>query len=132
MKEFFGEFTRAINITGDRVTAYRVWRKQQSYFGRPITVATINYELALLRRAFKLALKAGKVSVEPSIELPDPKNARKGFFERPEFEAIRDQLPDYLKPMATAAFLTGWRTKVRIAHPAVAALQAWDAAARSR
>jgi integrase len=34
---------------------------------------------------------------------------RLGFFERAEFEAVRDQLPDYLKSLLTFYYWTGWR-----------------------
>lgn len=61
---------------------------------RPRATLLLNLELALLRRAFRLAARAGKVAVRPEIEM---------------FEAVRDQSPDYLKPLAEAGFLTGWR-----------------------
>ncbi|HLW71070.1 MAG TPA: site-specific integrase [Candidatus Binataceae bacterium] len=38
-------------------------------------------------------------------------NARKGFFEADQYRAIIEQLPEYLKPVAMAAYITGWRTK---------------------
>ena len=36
-------------------------------------------------------------------------NVRQGFFERSEFVAFRDALPDHLKPVVTFAYFTGWR-----------------------
>jgi len=36
-------------------------------------------------------------------------NTRKGFFEHEDFLALRDMLPDYLKPVITFAYHTGWR-----------------------
>lgn len=112
LHEFFGEFSRATDITPDRITAYCVWRQtQKSQFKRPITNATVNYELSMLRRAFNLAAKAGKVAAVPDFDMLEIDNVRQGFFERLEFEAIRDQLPDYLKPVVEAAYATGWRTK---------------------
>jgi integrase len=41
-------------------------------------------------------------------------NARKGFFERDQYEAVLRHLPDYLEPVATVAYITGWRTKSEI------------------
>jgi integrase len=38
-------------------------------------------------------------------------NARKGFFEDADFYALRAELPDYLQPVVTFAFLTGWRIR---------------------
>jgi integrase len=38
-------------------------------------------------------------------------NARTGFFEPEQYRAVADRLADYLKPVALAAYITGWRTK---------------------
>jgi integrase len=35
-------------------------------------------------------------------------NVRKGFFERADFERVRKELPDYLRPLVTMAYWTGW------------------------
>lgn len=106
---FFGADTRAIDITSDRVTAYRAQRQQETFHGRPVASATINLELAALRRAFRLAARAGKVANVPAFDMLAVDNARQGFFERDHFEAVRDQLPDYLKPVIETSYLTGWR-----------------------
>lgn len=106
---FFGADCRAVDLTSDRVTAYRAHRQEQTWNEHPVAAATINLELALLRRAFRLAVDAGKVAGSPKFEMLHVDNARKGFFERAEFQAVVSELPDYLKPLATAAYLTGWR-----------------------
>lgn len=36
-------------------------------------------------------------------------NVREGFFERGEFETVRDELPVELKGIVAIAFYTGWR-----------------------
>ena len=59
---------------------------------------------------FTLALQAGKVAVKPHIPRLHVSNARAGFFEESEFRAVLDQLPTYLKPPMTFAYLTGWRS----------------------
>jgi integrase len=104
--QFFGDDNRARDITTDRVTAYRAQRLQKGAAN-----ATINCECAVLRRGFRLAVKASKVTFRPDIETPTVENARKGFFEVAQYRAVVDDLPDYLKPLATVAFITGWRTK---------------------
>jgi integrase len=38
-------------------------------------------------------------------------NARKGFFEASEFEAVLADLPEALKPVAQVAYVTGWRIR---------------------
>src|SRR5208337_1476706 len=44
-----------------------------------------------------------------TIKLTRERNRRLGFFEREQFDAVREYLPDYLKPVMTTAYYTGWR-----------------------
>jgi integrase len=71
--------------------------------------ATINRELAVLRRAFTLAVDAGKLVAKPKITMLAEHNARQGFFERDQFAAVLQHLPPPLHAVATFAFWTGWR-----------------------
>jgi integrase len=71
--------------------------------------ATVNRELAVLKRAFRLAEQAGTVLHRPHIPMLDENNVRQGFFERDEFEAVREHLPEHLRGVVTFAYLTGWR-----------------------
>jgi integrase len=71
--------------------------------------ATINRELAALKRAYSLGLQADKILVKPFIPTLEENNVRKGFFEREQFEAVRNELPDYLRSVMTFAYITGWR-----------------------
>ena len=71
--------------------------------------ASINRELAALKRMFTLARQAGKVIVSPHIPMLDENNIRTGFFERGDFEAVRKAPPVAIRPVATFAYLTGWR-----------------------
>ncbi|HEV8722937.1 MAG TPA: tyrosine-type recombinase/integrase [Candidatus Binatia bacterium] len=103
LREFFGEY-RAIEITSDRVTAYVALRH-----GQKAANSTVNNELAALSRMFTLAMRAGKAAGKPYIGKLEANNARKGFFERDQFEAVLKHLPEYLKPVAEAAYITGWR-----------------------
>jgi integrase len=111
LHQFFDKDTRAIGITADRITAYRAHRQQQTYKGKPVANATINYELAMLRRAFRLAARAGRVAARPEFEMLHVDNARTGFFEADQFVAVVDRLPNYLRPVTQTAYITGWRTK---------------------
>jgi integrase len=111
LKEFFGPDRRATDLTADRIVAYQAFRQEQRHKGRTVANATINYELAMLRRAFRLAARAGKVAFRPEFEMLHVENARKGFFEADQYRAVVEHLPDYLKPIAIAAYMTGWRTK---------------------
>lgn len=47
--------------------------------------ATINRELAALRRSFTLAVDSGKLIAKPKIQMLQENNARQGFFERGQF-----------------------------------------------
>lgn len=108
---YFKPDARAIDITNDRVTAYVAHRQKEKspYTKRVPRDATINNELAMLRRAFNLALDASKVARTPRIKVLRLDNARKGFFEREQFEAVLKQLPERLHALARVAYLTGWR-----------------------
>lgn len=68
--------------------------------------ATAVYEIRCLRRAFRLA-KLGP----PFFEVGTLDNVRQGFFEDEEFRVVLAHLPAYLRPVMTAARLTGWRAK---------------------
>lgn len=102
--EHFGVDRPAREITTDRIVAYQAARLEQG-----AQAATVNRELAALRRAFRLAEKAGRVETRPIFELLREDNARTGFFERGAFEAVRAKLPEWLQPVVTFQYLTGWR-----------------------
>jgi len=63
----------------------------------------------LLQKGYNLNKRT--VTARPEIPIATEKNARTGFFERAQFEAVRTALPDYLRPMLTVAYVTGWRIK---------------------
>jgi integrase len=76
--------------------------------------AQINRELAILKRAFKLSLQAGKLLVMPYIPMLAENNVRQGFFERHQFERVRQGLPAYVQGLVTFAYVTGWRIQSEI------------------
>ncbi|MES0350895.1 MAG: tyrosine-type recombinase/integrase, partial [Desulfobacteria bacterium] len=45
----------------------------------------------------------------PRIKMLKENNVRKGFFERGDFEAMREHLPEHLKGIATFGYHYGWR-----------------------
>jgi len=102
--EAFFTFARVPDITSDRVAAFI--RSRQEAEAAP---ATIRYELACLRRAFSLAIRAGKATHKPYIPSVSVDNARKGFFEPADFEAVEEQLPESLRPFVRFLYFTGWR-----------------------
>jgi integrase len=72
---------------------------------------TINRELSALKRVLSLGARQTppKVNRVPYIPMLKENNTRKGFFEHKDFLALRDALPDYLKPMVTFGYKVGWR-----------------------
>ena len=73
--------------------------------------ASVNNDLAALRRMFRLAIEHRLLSHDqcPVIHTPDPKNARKGFVTDKQMQAIRDALSPELRGVWDFLFLTGWR-----------------------
>jgi integrase len=71
--------------------------------------ATINRELAALKRMYTLALQAERINRRPHIPMLQESNVRRGFFEHAEFLSLRAALADYLKPVVTFAYYTGCR-----------------------
>lgn len=105
LEAFFGA-GRALAITTDRVTAYERQRLDAG-----AARATLNKELAALRRMFNLAVEAKRLTRAqvPVIHTPDPRNARQGFFEEADFRAVIAELPEPLRPVMEFCYLTGWR-----------------------
>ena len=103
LRATFG-FDRAMDITTDRIATYTGTRLDDD-----MAPASINRELAGLRRMFSLAVKAGKLGHRPHVAMLAEDNARQGFFEPADFAAVAGHLPPYLADAATFAYSTGWR-----------------------
>lgn len=103
LRPFFGKLPAA-KLTAAHVNAYIDARKEK---GR--ANATINHELSLLRRALNLGKDADKVTRAPKIPKLEENNVRKGFFEAAEYQAMRAELPEDLRPVLTFAYYTGCR-----------------------
>lgn len=100
---FFGG-RRMTAITTDLVTAYAAER-----LAAGAAHASVNRELALLKLAFNLSLKARRLLYKPHIEMLAEDNVRTGFFEREQFDAVHTHLSADLRPLVTFMYLTGWR-----------------------
>lgn len=100
----FGAETRAPALTAARCDAYASTRLTEG-----AARATVNYELAALRRGMRLAVEKGLLGAIPVIKLPRVRNARSGFFEDGEFAALLLELSPALRPLIRFLRFTGWR-----------------------
>lgn len=102
----FFPYSRAMDLTTAQIRKYQTERLEDGK-----AKATVNREMESLRRALNLARKEERLTRVPYFPmLSEADNVRKDFFDRGEFEAVRAQLPEYLKDFATFAYLTGWRS----------------------
>lgn len=104
VQEYFGADGLALDISLDRLNLYVLHRREDG-----VALATVQRELAVLRRAFNLAVRAGRLSVVPPFPELTIDNARQGFLDGADLERVIGELPDYLRPVVRFAALTGWR-----------------------
>jgi integrase len=104
--EGFFKGLRAINITERQIEEYA-----QKRVATDVGPTTVNREWSVLRAMFHLAVRYKMVSPEraPFIEMHSPAEPRQGFIERGQYEKLLEALPEWLKPVLTFAFQTGWR-----------------------
>lgn len=107
LREHLGN-VRAHQIDEDTIESYKAKR-----LGQGAAPATVNLELASLQRALNLCRR--KLPRVPAFTYLVVKNARQGFFERPDFEVVLAQIPtarrkrlDLGAPLEVA-YITGWR-----------------------
>ena len=92
-------------MTRDRVNRYIERRLAQG-----AAPATVDRETEVLSRAFRLAIDGERLSYMPKITRLRKPNAREGFVERAEFEAILEAVPDAdLRDFLSWFFYAGMR-----------------------
>jgi integrase len=67
-----------------------------------------------MTRACNLAEEDGRLHHSPHIPMLDEDHVRTGFFEREQYEAVRDHLPAPLRPVIDFAHITGWRVRSEV------------------
>lgn len=107
LRRSFG-LTLARDITFDRLNSYISDRLSVG-----IAPATIRNDLAILRRAFRLAERAGKAICPPFPGIR-VSNTRSGFFEEEQFRSVLKHLPKEIRPVVTFAYYTGWRIRSEV------------------
>jgi integrase len=95
---------RMVEITTREIRAFTAQR-----LAAEASNAEVNRELAIVKRAFRIALKDGTLLHSPYVPMLQESNVRTGFFEPDEFQSVRDALPQHLQGVVTFAYLTGWR-----------------------
>lgn len=97
---------RAVSVTAADVRDYIVTRQAQGAAN-----ATINRELAALKRAFSLAMANQSLRFKPYIPMLTESNVRTGFLTDGEVAALVKLLPDALQSVALFAAFSGWRKR---------------------
>ncbi|MBN2319291.1 MAG: site-specific integrase [Acidobacteria bacterium] len=100
---FFGN----LKVTSITTTGIRTYTKKRLDEGA--ANGTVNRELTLVKRAFNLAKREGRIHSVPYFPMLKEAGARKGFFEPEQFQAVHNHLPEYLKTVARFGYETGWR-----------------------
>jgi len=99
---------RATNVSPSAVEAYKAKRLSEGK-----AKATINRELACLKRAYRLAESSGppliRANCVPSIELYREDNVRRALLDYTDYVALLAHLPAPIDDAVTFAYLTGWR-----------------------
>ena len=103
LRDAFSDF-KALEVNAARIARYVSVRLDDK-----AAPATINRELAALRRAFRIGIEQERITRVPRIVMLKENNARQGFLEPADFDRVTSQLPEHLQDTARFAYLTGWR-----------------------
>ena len=97
---------RAASLTGAEIRGYIALRQ-----GEGAANATINRELAALKRAFSLAIANQSLRFRPNIPMLTESNIRTGFLSEAEVAGLVKLLPRPLQLVALFAAFSGWRKR---------------------
>src|SRR5205823_11907617 len=95
---------KAEDITAGKIREYSRKRLKVDR----MTPATLRRELAILKRMLRLGSDA--LPRVPVVDLPRVDNARQGFFEEEDLQAILPHLATHVRNLIEFLYLTGWRT----------------------
>jgi integrase len=117
LKAYFGG-KRLTEVTPASIEHYRAWRRATiSRRGMPVMPATINRELACLKRMFNVArkglimLKGGVPTTNPMglLSLERERNERDRVLSADEFRRLHEVSAPWLQPILLVAYHTGMR-----------------------
>jgi len=103
----------AVNITPATITAYVVKRQGEKVpkTARQVAPATVNRELAMLRRVLRLAVRNGKLLRVPAFDMLREAPPRAGFVTDEQFQAIARHLEPDVAVAARIGYELGWRLR---------------------
>ncbi len=99
----------AASVTGADITRYADLRLAEE-----AAPATVNRELAALRRAYRLAIRQGLLATMPPVVALREDNVRTGFFEPDQVDAVCRRLPLDEGDLVCFAYITGWRVRSEV------------------
>ena len=76
--------------------------------------ASVNREVAILKRMFSLAIKASMLMHKPHMPMLKEDNVRAGFFDDDQVAAVLAHLPAAVQPVVRFAYITGWRIQSEV------------------
>jgi integrase len=99
---------KAAAISDGQIESYKTVREKEG-----ASHSTINRELDVIRRIFKLGVERRKVHPfrVPLFERYAPSDPRRGFIGRQELQKLLQHLPDWLQPVVEFSFHTAWRKR---------------------
>lgn len=103
----------AVNITPAAITAYVVKRQGEKVpkTERHVAPASVNRELAMLRRVLRLAIRNGKLLRVPAFDMLREAPPRAGFVTDEQFQAIARHLEPDVAVAARIGYELGWRLR---------------------
>jgi integrase len=93
-------------ITTDAIEKFVLKRQEEGAAN-----GTVNRALSLLRRMFMLQVKRDKIrrNEVPYFEMLEESGARQGFLQHADYQKLRQELPEYLRPVLALAYHTAMR-----------------------
>jgi len=111
LKENFGHFL-AEEIKPSMIEAYQEKRLNQlTKRGTKTRPATVNRELALMKRIYNLAIRDGLVDVNPcfKVQMLPENNKRDRVLSKEEYEKLMKELAPWVRPIVKLAYYRGMR-----------------------
>jgi len=98
-----------IIVQHERTVRRRSGVEQLPEIRKPVSNAEINRELQVLKRAFNLAVEAGRLLHCPHVPMLKEDNVRRGFLDSAQLGDVLGFLPAALQPVIRFTYITGWR-----------------------